>query len=416
MIQGDFGVEGTVTLAPHPTSPSAARCHVTQVLEDGPLADLIDTASLLVSEVVTNAVLHAATDIELSCSIGGGSLCVEVRDQSTVTPTPRHYDANAMTGRGLGMVELLADEWGVDSDERGKTVWFLLAGADAGPLEARTPTTEPARPRDDVEVHLLHVPVELVIATVQYDDAVLHELFLLSIGSSTGTAPGRTGPLTQIDLGPLLARLEEAYQAGSGTVDLVLAFPDDVAAGAVERMALVDDADCMAREGDLLTPAAPPEVGVCRRWLYSQISLQAGGAPPTPWAMPEPLEPVVAPARLEEDEVRLLDALAQGVVVADDGNRILYVNAAAGTFLGWEAQELVGQRLVTIIPPHLRARHLAGFTRYLLSGDAQILGRRTRLPALRRDGSVVEVDLVIEMLSLGKDRLGFRATLEVDPS
>jgi PAS domain S-box-containing protein len=400
-------------LAPHPTSPSAARRHVTQVLEASPLAELVDTASLLVSEVVTNAVLHAATDIELSCIIEQGSLCVEVRDRSTVAPTPRHFDAGAMTGRGLGMVELLADEWGVDTDRRGKTVWFLLAGPDAPVGVARPAAPEPVPRPGQYEVQLQNLPVELVSATLEYGDAVLRELALLSIASADTTG-SRAGPLTTIDLGPLLTRLEEARQAGQGTLDLVLGFPPDAGVGALQRLALVDEADRMARDGVLLTPPAVPEIGVCRRWLFSQIGLQEGGAPPAAWAMPDPLEPVLRPARLGEGEVRRLDALAKGVVVADDANRILHVNAAAASFLGWEPHELVGQRLVAIVPPALRADHLAGFTRYLLTGEARLLGEPTRLPALRRDGSVAEVGITIEMVSLEEERLGFRATLEVD--
>jgi PAS domain S-box-containing protein len=306
------------------------------------------------------------------------------------------------------MVELLADRWGVDADEQGKTVWFELGEPDAGAPDAR-PVSDAVTPPASFTVHLQDLPVDLLLAAVQYGDTVLRELVLLSIGSDEGPGPEGAPPTSKIDLGPLLAEVEEAQAAGRQSVDVVLGWPEGAGAAALERLALVDEADRMAREGSLLTPAAVPEVGLCRRWVYGEIGRQENGAAATSWTMPEPLEPVVGPARLPEAELRRLEALTRGAVVADDANRILYVNALAGKLLGWEGDALVGRRLACIVPPELRAAHLAGFTRYLLTGEARILGRRTRLPALRRDGSIIEVDIVIEMVDLG-DRQVFRAT------
>lgn len=405
----ETGAPGTVTLAPHPSSARTAREHVTGVLEAVPLPDLVDTAALLVSEVVTNAVLHAGTEIELSCRVDRGAVCVEVRDRSAVAPTPRHYDAGAMTGRGLGMVELLADRWGVDADEDGKTVWFEVGGAEAGAAGGRR-APEVARQSSGFDVCLPDLPVDLVLATVQYGDAVLRELVLLSIGSEEDPGPEGPPPASRIDLGPLLAEAEAAQAAGRRSVDLVLGFAEGAGAAALERLGLVDEADRLAREGSLLTSAAVPEIGLCRRWLFGEVARQEDGAAATAWRMPEPLDPVVGPARLPDAELRRLDALTGGAVVADDGNRILYVNGAAADLLGWERDELVGRRLASIVPPDLRSAHLAGFTRYLLTGEARILGQRIRLPALRRDGTIVEVDILIEMVDLG-DRQVFRATL-----
>ncbi len=408
MIAAESDTSGTVILPPQAASAAAARRHVARTIGAGPLADLVETASLLVSEVVTNAVLHAGTEIELTCGVEHGSLCVQVRDRSTVTPSPRHYDAGATTGRGLGLVELLAEEWGVEADEEGKTVWFLLAGPDVGGARPRPTWNRPAAPQAQFEVCLLNLPVGLVSATVQYGDAVLRELALLSMGSADGAgtwkAPG-------IDHGPLLGEAEAAREAGHDAIDLALAFPEGAGAAAVERLALVEAADRIAQQGELLTPAAVPEVGVCRRWLYGQISLQAGGAPPVAWKMPGPLEPVGGAVPLPEEELVALDALTAGAIVADEANRILYANEAAASRLGWEVEELVGQRLIAVVPPEQRAAHLAGFTRYLLTGEPRLLGRRIRLPALRRDGAVVDLDITIEMVNLGRGRIVFRAIL-----
>ena len=405
------GATATLTLAPHPTSPKAARQHVAELLEAGPMAELADTASLLVSEVVTNAVLHAATDIVLSCTVDDRSVCIEVRDGSPLAPAPRPFDPAATTGRGLGMVELLADEWGVDADEHGKAVWFLLAGPGAGSTAPRLPSARPSRPSGDFEVRLGNLPVDLVIATVQYGDAVLREVVLLSIAAQARSGRNHTRPMSGIDLGPLLARLEAAHREGRPSIDLVLSFPEGAGAAALERLAMVDEADRMAIDGELLTAPAVPEIGVCRRWLYSQISLQEEGGPAVDWSMPDPIDLLVGVTPLPDEERRRLEALPVGALVADDVNRILYANPIAAELLGWRPHELVGRRLARIVPPDLRAAHLAGFTRYLVTGEARLLGRTTRLPALRRDGTTVDLDITITMLELDGRQL-FRAMLE----
>ena len=399
----------TVLLSPHPTSVRAAREHVAAVLGDS-LPELAETASLLVSEVVTNALLHAGTDIDLWCRVEGGSLRVRVRDGSSVTPSPRHYDAGAMTGRGLGLVELLAAEWGVDTDDGGKTVWFVLAGPHVVGGAAPSSLNERSAVEATFVVHLLGLPPDLALATIEYGDAVLREHALLTIGAASGRARGSAWPTPAIDLGPLLGQAAAAQEAGRTAIDVVLDFPVGAGPAALERLALVDEADRLAQEGELLTPAAVPEVGACRRWLFGQIGLQAEGVAPVGWSMPEPAEPAVGPVCLPDEEVRRLDGLRTGTIVADDANRILYVNPAAAALLGWADRELVGRRLVTIVPPELRGAHLAGFTRYLLTGEARLLGRRARLPALCRDGSVVQVDLSIEMADLD-GRQVFRAEL-----
>lgn len=404
------GLTAKLKLAPHPTSPKAARRRVVEILEAGPMAELAETASLLVSEVVTNAVLHAATEIELVCKVDEGSVCIEVRDRSPLAPSLRHYDPTASTGRGLGMVELLADEWGVDADERGKAVWFLLAGSGAGSTVPRIPSSQPPEPPGSFDVCLGNLPVDLAIAAIQYGDAVLREVLLLSIAAQDGTGQDHTRPVSKIDLGPLLARLEEAQAAGVPSMDLVLPFPDGAGATALDRLALVDEADRMARDGELLTTPAVPEIGACRRWLFGQISLQAEGGPPSAWHMPDPADAVANPVVLPEEERHELEARPTAAIVADDANRIVYANPAAAELLGWGGDELIGRRLVSIVPPELRASHLAGFTRYLLTGETRILDQPTRLPALRRDGSTVDVEVTIKAGRLS-GRQVFRASL-----
>lgn len=96
------------------------------------------------------------------------------------------------------------------------------------------------------------------------------------------------------------------------------------------------------------------------------------------------------------DTRRLLDGLADAVVVADTAGTIVFVNAAATGLLGTSDDELVGRPLFTIIPERLRARHRAGFERYLCTRTPTLLGARpVRLPALRADGAEVDIELTL---------------------
>ncbi|MFJ8540033.1 ATP-binding protein [Streptomyces sp. NPDC093591] len=90
-----------------------------------------DIAELLTSELVTNALVHTDREAVLTATVGPGGLRVEVRDFVARRPRPRVPNADDGTnGRGLILVQSLADAWGVRSHGVGKAVWFELdAGA-----------------------------------------------------------------------------------------------------------------------------------------------------------------------------------------------------------------------------------------------------------------------------------------------
>ena len=80
----------------------------------------------MLSELATNAVLHAGTDFTVSVDVLEDALRVQVRDASRRSPRARRYGLGATTGRGLGLVEALAQDWGVEVDGSGKTVWCVV--------------------------------------------------------------------------------------------------------------------------------------------------------------------------------------------------------------------------------------------------------------------------------------------------
>jgi anti-sigma regulatory factor (Ser/Thr protein kinase) len=117
----------TLSLAPAGSAPSQARQFVAGQLRQWQLQGCEDTALLLVSELVTNAILHARTDIVVGVIRDNGSVLVEVTDGSATQPTPRQFSVHAGTGRGLTLVAALASKWGVRRVAGGKTVWASLS-------------------------------------------------------------------------------------------------------------------------------------------------------------------------------------------------------------------------------------------------------------------------------------------------
>ncbi|WP_412080368.1 ATP-binding protein [Streptomyces sp. SCL15-6] len=90
-----------------------------------------EIAELLTSELVTNALVHTDDDAELTATVSERGLRVEVRDRVARLPRQRAAEPDESThGRGLVLVQSLADAWGVRSHDVGKSVWFELgAGA-----------------------------------------------------------------------------------------------------------------------------------------------------------------------------------------------------------------------------------------------------------------------------------------------
>ena len=109
-----------------PASAGDARRFVDSVLCDADLADLAYTATMLVSELVANAVLHTGTPVEVVVRAGGDWVRVEVHDGSQVLPVRKNYSNLSGTGRGLMLVERMAAHWGAEGTAGGKVVWFEL--------------------------------------------------------------------------------------------------------------------------------------------------------------------------------------------------------------------------------------------------------------------------------------------------
>ena len=140
------------TLPPSSQSASRARTLVRAVLHESGRDDVLDEAMLLVTELVTNSVIHAGTQLELRIELHETRVRVEVVDHSPgslplITRTPTELREG---GRGIFLLDALATEWGTRHFSSGKSVWFALdlpANADAAPTAmAAAPAGLPLAP------------------------------------------------------------------------------------------------------------------------------------------------------------------------------------------------------------------------------------------------------------------------------
>jgi anti-sigma regulatory factor (Ser/Thr protein kinase) len=119
-------VPDEVSLPPHPASVGRARRFVRDQLDAIGVADPGAGAELVVSELVTNAVIHAGTNVTVRVVRAGAGARVEVTDGSSVMPGLRVVDSRSSSGRGLTLVEHFARQWGAEPTASGKVVWFVV--------------------------------------------------------------------------------------------------------------------------------------------------------------------------------------------------------------------------------------------------------------------------------------------------
>ena len=247
---------------------------------------------LCVSEVVTNAVLHAGTPKEMQVRTEGDRLVVEVTDGDVTLPVRRAHDLTAPTGRGLRILDELTADWGSRLVPGGKVVWFAFDLSRNG--------LEP--PPGFRHVRVLGIPLDVHRRNSEHGEALRRELAFVANAADPEGAPvrlyalgvelaGRYGGLTATQE----SKLNAALAAGEATVDLEYDLPVEMAEGIERFEGLVDELDDFCRDGDLLTLVTPPEGVAYRRWFLGEIvdQLRTGRAP-RPWSESE-LSDVAAP-------------------------------------------------------------------------------------------------------------------------
>jgi anti-sigma regulatory factor (Ser/Thr protein kinase) len=282
-----------------PTNASScpdARGHILDVLEGAP-EEVRDAAVLLTSELVANAFLHAGGPLTLTVRQEGSLIRVEVTDAGTMPPAVKPYGPQSATGRGLKLLDELAEVWGWQPYGPGKMVWFELS---KDGLCATGATRGMRRPSDAVVVQpypsgvpivLLHAPVPAMIRAGASYDAMYRELrsCVEDDVSAADGAPGRLFSLlenisTQFRGFGLDAEevWEGAVNDGVDHVTLSFCLPRE-AETIVERYgSLLDEAEdyCQTR---LPAVATSEEARAVRLWAFGEVINQCRGERPLPW-------------------------------------------------------------------------------------------------------------------------------------
>jgi anti-sigma regulatory factor (Ser/Thr protein kinase) len=132
-----------LTLPAQPESISVARRFVVAALHDAHADAAADDAATLVSELATNALLHARTTFTVEVQLVGEAVRIGVLDLSRAVPRVRDYGSDATTGRGMRLVASMATRWGVEPHGDGKTVWFELPTQGTAELSAWDEDSDP---------------------------------------------------------------------------------------------------------------------------------------------------------------------------------------------------------------------------------------------------------------------------------
>jgi PAS domain S-box-containing protein len=276
----------------------------------------------------------------------------------------------------------------------------------------------------------------LWLAARQHHDAIIRELNLhLAEHPDPSVDVARADRARAIISTAVAAAVEQAQASGTARrvlpqahpsplpavpepLDLELTVPAELGPAFAALQDTLDTAEHLAQAGKLLVRPGLPEIIAVRDWACEQVTAQLAGVAGKPWPGTEQ-EHFTRDVHDRDDDATLTgwDVAAvrdadRGVVAADESNRILAVSRPLAAFLGWDADELVGRRVVTLIPPHLREAHVAGFTRHLTTGEAHVLDVPLTLPVLHRDGSQPQATFLVQRAPASEGRAVYVARIE----
>jgi hypothetical protein len=263
--------------------------------------DVTECAELGVSELVTNALLHAAPPLSVRVRGTREHPRIEVRDGSNELPqlpteeTLDDEDDLLLTfGRGLSIVARCSTAWGVQVEERGKNVWFVPAPRSGdrlvpGVISGEAPQPVEAAPVDPVVIDVRGVPLRLFVEFQHHFRELRREVRLLALAHESDY------PLAK-DLSDLFATLDRdlrdgigtdqidrALQAGARTTDLQVTTSRRTAAEIGRFIELLDLADAFCRQERLLSLARTAEQRAFQVWLLSEFERQERREAPLAW-------------------------------------------------------------------------------------------------------------------------------------
>ncbi|HSE07508.1 MAG TPA: ATP-binding protein [Nocardioidaceae bacterium] len=292
-------------LEPEPESVKEARAWVRSVLDRLDRDDIIDTAELCVSELVTNAILHGTPPISVRVRGTREHPRVEVRDASSRPPSVNIDMADedhllVTFGRGLALVALHSKAWGAELVPDGKVVWFepadspRLDGDLTGDVFDLEQTVEERLEAMEelgapVRIRLLGLPVAPWARFRQRFFELGRELRLLSLahGHDYPVANELTEVFLQTEQERRLIKgrekLDEAIEQELERVDLDLLVPKTMPDTMEQLRTTLERADQFCREQRLLVLAASPQQKRLVDWWCNEFMRQARGEEPIPW-------------------------------------------------------------------------------------------------------------------------------------
>ncbi|MFW6772827.1 ATP-binding protein [Nocardioides sp. CPCC 205120] len=294
-----------VRLDPGPSSVQHARRWAAAACREMGREDLVEAAELCVSELVTNAVLHAEPPISLRVRGTREHPRLEVFDGSHQPPvfTPMaegdvddELDLLLTVGRGLGMVAMNSAAWGADITPEGKVVWFepvaepRLDGDLAG--EVYDVTTAPSAPDADDRyvVHLAGLPAAAYRDFRRHYSDLRREVRLLALAHEDAYPLARDLSRLfdtferQIDHAAAAAGVEATLAAGHDRVDVDLTVGEPAGGLAEQMLELLDLADAFCRAQRLLSLERSAAQRAFQQWLLSEVARQGRGEQPAAWA------------------------------------------------------------------------------------------------------------------------------------
>lgn len=294
-----------LTLEPDARSVGDARKWVGEILASLGRDDLVDSAQLAVSELVTNAVLHAMPPITVSVRGTRDHPRIEVHDHSAEPPevnTGITDEENLLStvGRGISIVSWYSFSWGADLSGAGKTVWFepspepTIGVEVAGELfdfaEAVESRLAAARDVERLDVYLLNLPVQVFADFRGRYEELCRELRLLALahGEDYPVANELSELALQVEQERRQARgvdaLDAAIRAGTERLDLHYEVPVTAPATMSRLLDLLEAADEFCQQERMLSVAATPQQLALQRWYLGEFVRQGAGEEPRAWS------------------------------------------------------------------------------------------------------------------------------------
>ena len=282
----------TRTFAAEARSVPAARRFVRDLVLAGGHERWVGDAQLAVSEVCTNAVLHAHSPFEVTVRVAPEGVYVQVWDDDPGLPARRVSAATSTTGRGLELLAAVTSSSGSQTVGPTKVVWFCLGAVapDVGDdvlldrwRDRPEDAAEPAGPA--LEVVLRSMPTALWLSAREHHNTLMREFSLHE--QVRHDTPGQVpADLVAADRARSLVLAALRAAGGGRSVDLHLSVRPEQARWFEALRDVLDRAEQLARTGALLAPPGPPEIVAVRHWATGQVLAQLHGAAPTAWTGP----------------------------------------------------------------------------------------------------------------------------------